>query len=80
MQGPGWALLGADLGFFTRGSPGSAQVLGKPRPLVPLPPSPGASGSLFNSQQVACPAQTATSAWPRVGGEVDQGKWVSCLY
>ena len=32
MQGLGWALLGADLGFFTRGSPGSAQALGKPRP------------------------------------------------
>lgn len=32
MQGPGWALLGADLGFSTCGLPGSAQALGKPRP------------------------------------------------
>ena len=80
MQGPGWALLGADLGLFARRWPCSAQAWGSPAPLVPLPPSPCASGSLFNSQQVACPTQIATSAWPRVGGEVDQGKWVSCPY
>lgn len=43
MQGPGWPLLGADLGLFTRGSPCSAQARGSPAPLVPLPPSPCAS-------------------------------------